>query len=93
MEWDTYIDAVCEKDKFGTMPPLDESPTFDSDGETWDLYFGYTDSYTGGNDMVALPFEREEDAIATQQKILSDRQSSQAEFEKNKVKKALDKQA
>jgi hypothetical protein len=90
-EWDIYIDAVCETDQYGTMPPLDENPEYDADAETWDLYFGYTDSYTGGNDMVCLPFENKQDAIATQERILSDRQKAQTEHEQQKAKKVLDK--
>jgi hypothetical protein len=92
-EWDSYIDAVCEVDQFGTLPPLNKSPEYDADAETWDLYFEYSDPMTGGNDMVGLPFLEQADAVATQQRILSNRLEAQKEHEQQKAKKALDKQA
>jgi len=91
MEWDTYIDAVCETDQYGTKPPLDEVPEYDADAETWDLYFEYNDPIAGGNDMVCLPFENKADAIATQERITSDRHSAKLVIEKQKAKKTLDK--
>lgn len=86
-EYDTYIDAICEKDELGTLPPLDTVPEHDVDSDTWGLYFEYSDPYSGNNDMVCLHFENKDDAIATSNKILSDRAIAQAELEK--VKKSL----
>ena len=92
-EWDSYIDAVCETDRFGTLPPLNDSPDYDADADTWDLYFGYSDPTTGGNDMVGLQFLEQADAVATQQRILSNRLEAEKEYELQKAKKALDKQS
>ncbi len=92
-EWDSYIDAVCEVDELGTLPPINSEPEYDPKAETWDLYFGYSDPMTGGNDMVCLQFETKEGAVATANKISSDRHIAMLEQERKKAEKALDKQA
>ena len=91
-EWDSYIDAVVSVDELGTLPPLDSEPEYDADSDTWVLHFEYADPTTGGNDMVSLHFDSEQDAILTANKISSDRDIAQIELEKKKAKKALDKQ-
>jgi len=91
-EWDSYIDAVVSVDELGTLPPLDSEPEYDADSDTWVLHFEYADPTTGGNNMVSLHFDSEQDAILTANKISSDRDIAQIELEKKKAKKALDKQ-
>lgn len=91
-EYDTYIDAICEKDELGTLPPLDNEPEYDADAETWGLYFEYSDPYTKENDLVCLHFDDEQDACLTAQRIREDRISNKIKLEEEKAKKALDKQ-
>ena len=69
-EWMDYIDAVCLRDKTGIVLPLDQ-PEYDSDAETWDLYFEY-DVY-GERDLVVLPFESKEEAQKAIQEIQEER--------------------
>ena len=71
-EWTEYIDAVCLKDYMGVVPPLNSHPEYDSDAETWDVYFEY-DAY-GEHDLVALPFESIEEARKAIQEILDERE-------------------
>lgn len=71
-EWTEYIDAVCLKDDKGVVPPLNSHPEYDSDAETWDLYFEYDDY--GVHDLVALPFESTEEAYKAIREILDERE-------------------
>ena len=95
-EYDTYIDAICEKDELGTLPPLDNEPEYDANAETWGLYFGYDDPVFGGKDIVCLHFDSEQEATLTASKISSDRHLAMLELEREKAEKAkktLDKQS
>ena len=92
-EYDTYIDAICEKDNLGTLPPLESVPEYDADAETWGLYFEYSDPYTKTNDIVCLHFNDEQDAHLTAQRIEEDRVINKIQLEKAKAKKTLDKNA
>jgi len=91
-EWDSYIDAVVAVDELGTLPPLESEPEYDADSDTWALHFEYEDPMMGGNDMVTLHFDKEEDAIFTANKIVSDRHIAMLELERKKAEKVLDKQ-
>lgn len=91
-EYDSYIEAVVAEDELGTLPPLDTKPEYDADSDTWALYFEYEDPYVGANDIVALHFDDELGAIATANKIVSDRHIAMLELERKEAEKALDKQ-
>ena len=69
-EWSDYIEAVCLQDEKGVIPPLEVE--YDPASETWDLYFEY--EVYGEHDLVALPFESNEEAQKAIQEIEEKRQ-------------------
>ena len=81
----SYAESICLVDELGVLPPLD-SPEYDKDTETWDLYFEYEDPYMKETDLVCLPFDAQGEAWSIIHHIEEVRKEAQRKLDEKKVK-------